>query len=209
MSIPAARELYKIAKEYILREGFEPEVAWQATRDFGRFDESDLLRESAWVILCSGFREATIRRCFSFISLCFYDWESSSTICGNSHVCKATAFTRFRNEKKIEAILQTSAHIQRVSFPAFKRDILQEPLQTLRLLPFVGDITAYHLAKNLGVEVAKPDRHLMRLASSMGFGSPQELCADISQSTGDPISVVDLILWRYLERGRPSPSEVA
>src|SRR5207249_1747968 len=135
-------------------------------------------------------------------------WESSSSICKNSSLCKATAFTRFRNEQKLNAIVLTAAHIDRVSFPAFKQQILHEPIRALRQLPFIGQVTVYHLAKNLGMAVAKPDRHLLRLADFMGFRSPQELCAELSQVTGDPINVVDLILWRYLEQGRPFSSEV-
>jgi hypothetical protein len=208
MNTPGAIEFYKIAKDYALNQGFDTEIFWQKTRKFGNFDETELLRESAWVILCSGFREATVRRCFPFISLCFYDWESASWIRDNSSLCKATASTRFRNEQKLNAIVRTAVHIDQVSFAAFKDQILHEPIKTLRQLPFIGEITAYHLAKNLGAPVAKPDRHLMRLADRMGFECPQELCTEISRATGDPITVVDLILWRYLEQGYLFSTEI-
>ena len=51
--------------------------------------------------------------------------------------------------------------------------------------------------KNLGFDVVKPDRHLLRLASSLGFDSPEELCAEIAYEFGEPAAVVDIVLWRY------------
>jgi hypothetical protein len=50
------------------------------------------------------------------------------------------------------------------------------------------------------MRTAKPDRHLVHLALSLGFGSPHDLCSAIAESTGDPVQIVDLILWRYLEQ---------
>jgi len=38
----------------------------------------------------------------------------------------------------------------------------------LQQLPFIGPVTAFHLAKNLGIEAVKPDRHLCRLSKLLG-----------------------------------------
>lgn len=51
--------------------------------------------------------------------------------------------------------------------------------------------------KNLGIQVAKPDRHLVRIAQNYGFNDVQKFCSSISEKTNDPVSVVDLVLWRY------------
>jgi len=42
--------------------------------------------------------------------------------------------------------------------------VLDEPHAFLMSLPYVGAVTWRHLAKNLGLPVAKADRHLVRLA---------------------------------------------
>lgn len=55
---------YRTAKERLLSAGFATEINWQLEQEFGAFTETDLLREAAWAILCSGFREAVVRRCF-------------------------------------------------------------------------------------------------------------------------------------------------
>jgi hypothetical protein len=67
----------------------------------------------------------------------------------------------------------------------------------LRKLPFIGPVTSYHLAKNLGIDVVKRDRHLVRLAVHLGFSSAEEMCGAFGDQVGEPISVVDIVLWRY------------
>ena len=67
-------------------------------------------------------------------------------------------------------------------------------------MPFMGPATSYHLAKNLGFQVAKPDRHLNRISESNGFKNAHELCEAIASQTREPISVVDGVLWRLSEK---------
>jgi hypothetical protein len=67
-------------------------------------------------------------------------------------------------------------------------------------LPWIGNITKYHLAKNFGAQVAKPDVHLQRLADREGIG-PQALCERLSVSSGYRVATVDLILWRACANG--------
>jgi hypothetical protein len=82
-----------------------------------------------------------------------------------------------------------------------REKIRNEGIDFLQTLDFVGPITKYHLAKNIGLDVVKPDRHLMRLAKAAKFPSPTDLCQSIADVTGDKISVIDLVLWRYSTLG--------
>jgi hypothetical protein len=191
---------YRTAKERLLAAGFAAEINWQLEREFSAFTETDLLRETAWVILCSGFRESVVRDCFDLISLCFCDWESSAEICHSAAQCRATAHAAFGNSKKIDAILGTATIVHRAGFLHLKQGILDDPISSLQMFPFIGPVTSFHLAKNLGYAIAKPDRHLVRLASALGYSDVQHLCSSVSQATGDPIQVVDVVLWRYAER---------
>ena len=192
--------LYETARRFVIEKGYSGELAWQDSLMFASFTESDLLRETAWVILCSGFREAVIRRHFDFISLCFCDWESADLICQYAEHCRNMSLTRFANERKIQAIITTASHVQQIGFREFKTCVLNSPIATLKTLPFIGEITVFHLAKNLGFPTSKPDRHLRQLASSLGYSDAADLCQELSQSTGDSVQVVDLILWRFAER---------
>jgi hypothetical protein len=192
---------YRSAKEQLLAAGFATEMDWQLEQDFGAFTEKDLLREAAWVILCSGFRESVVRRRFDLVSLCFCDWESAAEICNSAAQCRTTALAAFGSRQKIDAILGMATVVTRMGFAQLKERILQDPINSVQILPFIGPVTAFHLAKNLGYATAKPDRHLVRLASEMGYADTHQLCRSLSEATGDPIQVVDVVLWRYAERG--------
>ena len=76
----------------------------------------------------------------------------------------------------------------------------EETLAYCESLPFIGKITKYHLAKNCGAQVAKPDRWLIRVANESGEGV-QELCERISSESGDKVSVVDNVIWRACNLG--------
>lgn len=67
----------------------------------------------------------------------------------------------------------------------------------LQTLPWIGKITKYHLARNLGMDVAKPDVHLVRLKERFRFEDVLTMCTYISQRTDDRIGTVDVVLWRY------------
>ena len=45
--------------------------------------------------------------------------------------------------------------------------------------------------------VAKPDRHLTRIANRAGYTEVQKFCIEISRLSGDSIPVVDIVLWRF------------
>jgi len=190
-------EIYNFAKKSIKSAGFEQEGQWQVGLNFHHFSETDLLRESAWVILCSGFKEKIIRKIFNYISLCFCDWESAKEIAVNENLCRETALSQINNRQKVNAIIQVAHIIFATGFEQLKKRIIKNPINELKLFPYIGDITSYHLAKNLGFPLAKPDRHLARLASWIGFNDVQTLCGTLSKHTGDPISYVDLVLWRF------------
>lgn len=74
------------------------------------------------------------------------------------------------------------------------------PLDYLRSLPWIGPVTAYHLAKNLGADVAKPDVHLERLAAREGT-STEKLCRRLARQTGYRVATIDTVLWRACADG--------
>jgi hypothetical protein len=193
-----AARLFTAACEYMSIAGLEEEITWQRNLQLEKFSEADLLREGAWVILCSGFREATVRRVFDHLSLCFFDWESAFEISTNATTCMSAARGSFRNEQKLSAIVHLAELVNLSGFEKLKERILVNPIDELQIIPFIGPTTAWHLAKNLGLDSSKPDRHLLRAASALGFGSPFALCDTVSKMFNEQVRVVDLILWRYL-----------
>lgn len=148
--------------------------------------------------LCSGFRESAVRRVFDHVSLCFCDWESAEAIVSAGEICCATAASTFANRLKLRGIFSAAKYINDIGFDEFKRSVLADPINRLQSLPFIGPITSWHLAKNLGLDVAKPDRHLVRVSEHLGFLSADDLCRELAASTGEQAKVVDLIVWRYI-----------
>jgi len=70
----------------------------------------------------------------------------------------------------------------------------------LESMPWIGPITKWHLAKNFGLDVAKPDRHLVRVAERYQT-TPKLLCDAIAQATGDRVGTVDYVIWRACNLG--------
>jgi hypothetical protein len=68
-------------------------------------------------------------------------------------------------------------------------------LDMLVALPWIGHITKYHLAKNFGADVAKPDVHLQRLADREGC-TAQALCERLGAEVRLRAATVDVVLWR-------------
>ncbi len=188
---------YIDAKEIIINEGFESELDWQQTLDFTNSRESDFLREAAWVILSSGMRETIIRMKFPEITTAFLGFNNASDIIDNAVKCRSDAMKSFGHAGKIDAIISVAFRIVSDGFETIKNLISHYGVQYLQTFDFIGPVTSFHLAKNLGLNVSKPDRHLCRVAEVSGFGSVAELCENISKFTGDSVSVVDLVIWRF------------
>lgn len=193
----ALKQAYQLAKTEVVCAGYGDEIQWQRNVCFEEITESDLLRENAWVVLCCGMREAVVRARFADVSRCFQEWQSADVIIGSAGDCREGALSYFRHPAKIDAIITCAAWIAGQGFANIKSSIRSDPLGTLRVLPFIGPVTAYHLAKNLGLPVAKPDRHLVRLSRLVGYQDVQTFCDCIAERTGDPVAVVDIVLWRF------------
>ena len=184
-------------KDAIVALGFSWKMDWQAERRFDRVRESDFLREAAWTVLSAGFRESVVRKIFGHICDAFLDWQSAALIQAQRADCRRAALHVFNNHRKVDAILNIACVVADSGFEVIRRRIQEEDVRFLQTLPYIGSITAFHLAKNLGLPVVKPDRHLQRIARVAGFGSPREMCELISHRVGEPIQVVDIVLWRY------------
>jgi hypothetical protein len=73
-----------------------------------------------------------------------------------------------------------------------------DKMEFLRRLPWIGGITCWHLAKNYGLDVAKPDRHLVRIAGEEGTHA---MCERLARESGDRVATVDLVIWRAANQG--------
>lgn len=197
MNKVAANQFFDSAKRVVDRLGYKFEYEHQRSVLGKSWSETDFLREYAWVILSSGFRESVVRKWFPYISLAFLDFESARSIVKNSSECANLALIAINNAAKMGAIVDTAARVCESGFGAFQRRVTQEQSRFLESLPFIGEVTSQHLLKNLGFNLAKNDRHLQRICTRFQFKEANAFCDCISQATGEPRAVVDIILWRF------------
>lgn len=66
-------------------------------------------------------------------------------------------------------------------------------------LPWVGPVTKFHLARDLGDDVAKPDVHIDRLARR-DRTTVERMCRRLARQSGYRVGTVDIILWRACEQ---------
>jgi len=188
---------YVYARRRVIEAGFLPELQWQQSRGSVAPTESDFLREFAWVVLAAGMRERVIRLKFSRISEAFLQFESAEAIAQSRCKCRTDALEVFGHKGKINAIVDAAVRVYREGFSTTLASLNSSDLAYLQTFDFIGPATSCHLAKNLGLEIVKPDRHLVRLTAACGYDCPTNLCRDIAEFVGERLSVVDLVLWRY------------
>lgn len=177
--------------------GYTTELEWQNSRDLSALSESAFLEEAAWVILSTGLREIVVRRRFPKISQAFMNWVSAELIAQNRSSCEAMAIKVFNNSRKIPAIGSICERVALMGLDTIREHICKDGFEFLQEFDFIGPVIRYHLAKNTGLDVVKPDCHLVRIANAARCDSPIRLCQVISDATGEKLSVVDLVLWRY------------
>jgi hypothetical protein len=193
----AIAQAYLCAKREVLNSPYKEELL-SVERSPDEMSESEFLRELAWVILSAGMAELVVRSKFADISSSFLEWRSARSISERAEECVANALCYFRHEGKIRAIASAAGTLSAApSFEDLKGKILRDPIRELQSFAYIGPITAFHIAKNMGVAVAKPDRHLARLAQSSGFESVEDFCGSIARFLGEDIRRVDSVLWRF------------
>lgn len=103
----------------------------------------------------------------------------------------------FGHPGKARAIERIWSQRQRL-FEAYQE--ANDKLEFCASLPWVGPVTKFHLAKDLGVDVAKPDVHLARLARH-DRTTVERLCRRLARKTGYRVATIDTILWRACATG--------
>lgn len=166
----------------LLGQQAEDDIAWAQSCSPPN-DEEAFAREAIFVICNSGMKNTVARRIFDRCMSALWTGQPVSKVFG--HVGKAAAIE----------------HIWRHQGALFIDYVLaDDKLAYLESLPWIGAITKYHLAKNFGVDVAKPDVHMQRLADREGT-TVQALCERLAREVGLRIGTVDTVLWRACANG--------
>ena len=171
-----ARDCYDYIKHYLKTNGYKHEIEWCENIP-SEIDKKFFFREYAWVVINSGMKNKIAEK----IYLNF--WNNGDI-----------NFEAIKHSHKNKAITHVYNRLDHY-FRHFKQS--KNKLVYLKSLPFIGNITKFHLARNLGLDYAKPDRHLVRIANLFEYDNVQTFCKDISELCFDKIGVVDLVFWRF------------
>ncbi len=172
-------EEYFSLKNKLIELGYNEEIEsikWILSRK--KFTKDSFLKEYIWVVVNSGMKNQVAEIIFHKI---IYAINNDINI-----------LNFFKNKSKVDAINFVKNNLNAI-YREFKTT--EDKISYLESLPQIGPITKYHLARNLGIDIFKPDRHLVRIANERSI-SVEELCGTISNQSGDKIGIVDLVLWR-------------
>lgn len=200
---------YLDAKVRIEEAGYGPDIEWAEYLILMRphdLTPTYVLREHAWVVVNSGFRFQVAVKLWPGILKAFQGFKPHLV----SQDCVPLAQKSLNHLGKLQAMVDMAELIRQQGVEPILADA-QEPPKLCRL-PWIGKITCWHYAKVLGIDAVKPDVHLKRAALAAGFSEPLQLAQAIKNELGDPLTVVDSILWRYGEqktqRGWPDWKEL-
>lgn len=166
---------YQLLRRELIDLGYAHEIQWSENIS-AVCDPLVFWREYAWVVLNSGMKNQIAAGIWQRVRPVVEGGGSAALVFG--HKLKANA---------IDTVYATRA--QRLQ----EYLVAADKVEYLRSLPWIGPITCWHLAKNFGLDVAKPDRHLVRIA---GDESVPAMCERLALATGDRIATVDLVIWR-------------
>lgn len=166
----------------VIDAGYGDEITWQES--LKPCEDADVFfGQYMWVVLSAGMKNQIARIIEDRIH---HAWEN-----------KQPTSSAFGHKGKVAAIDHVLINRYRI-FAEYRSS--SDKIEYLATLPWIGDITKWHLAKNLGFDTAKPDRHLVRIAERLKT-SPLELCQRLADATGYRIATVDLIIWRAANLG--------
>ena len=169
------RDFYDRARAHIRYAGYEPEIEYCRRLRFENLTDQGFMLAYAFVVISSGMKNQIAEKIYER----FLDTMDPKVV---GHPGKRLAIAQCLTECS-RWFRELKASEDKVTY--------------LETLPWIGPITKYHLARNIGLDVIKPDRHLTRIASRYGYASPDVMCREIAAEVGERVGVIDVILWRY------------
>jgi hypothetical protein len=180
-------EQYLALRAALVERGHGEEIEWAQTVA-PPSDVLGLFFEYGWVVVNSGMKNQVAARIWERILGALKGDGAVFDVF--KHPGKARAIQRFWDERDER-------------YASF-RDA-NDVVEWCAAQPWIGQITKWHLAKNLGWDCAKPDRWLERVAAASGE-SVDALCRRLANASGDRIGTVDLVIWRACNLGLWAPA---
>ncbi len=125
----------------------------------------------------------------------------------------------YKNKLKIKAIKNIWDNRKKYQEQFYSLKTIDEKVNFLGTLPFIGNITKYHLARNLGLDFVKYDIWIQRLGvafykawdfvdkvnNSKLLPEIKYFCdvmfKKLQRETGEKVGFLDVVLWRSCQKG--------
>ena len=187
--------LFKAAWDFTVRH-HAPDVEWLMMRDRKSCNIPEEFFETyVWVVYVSGFNASIVAQKWELLRKAWMQF--------NPYMCEKNQYLEanrvISNEMKNQAITKISQEIRACGSHFHEKFSLKylEDRYKMQRLPYIGGVTSFHLARNLGFHEVKPDLHLERLRKHFGFGSTDAMCRQLSNSNSVDLPLVDLALFVY------------
>lgn len=193
--------LWREVREWMLEN--DPDTkktpGWRSPATLRPQTPDDLARKIIWVILCAGRNYKSAKTLESKIF---------AAIKQNKRVYEIFGFKDKANA--IEGVWSEREYYYSSLNSILEYDDVDKLLNWCISIPYIGKITKYHLAKNLGANLVKPDIWLCRLAGisddsklpvNQKFSACMTLVQSLARETEDNLAAVDSLLWLACVKG--------
>ena len=185
-----------------------------------------ILAEISWIIYASGFKFDIIQRYWQKISEAFqgFDVKQVAKLYASMeiHANEICYKSGFKNKRKALWCIENARRIVDLDDEFYHRGGLKgyflelselDTLSLVKVAPIVlqelkfkgiGNVTIFHLMKNLGLDIFKPDIHVCRLLERTGLINAKASALDIfavmstlAQANGLKVKELDTLLFMY------------
>lgn len=222
------KDIFEKAEKTLKKETWFSEAEFEQQyglfKEFGNKKRTDqeLFELLIMIIFYSGFRASTVESKVKIILAHFPDSKTVSKYSTNNLRTILADSKMIRNKRKINSCIANAKIFQDlvekfVSFNNYLESFnANSSFENLILLKeeleyrfeYLGGTTVYHFLTDLGFNVIKPDRVILRIFKRLGLiESEKQLLKTVvhgrqfAKETGHPIRYVDIILVKYGQRG--------
>lgn len=197
-------------------------------QEFGRFKkfenkkrtDNEIFQLLTMIVFYSGFKSSIVEKKEKIILKHFPDYITVSKYSDEDFKSIRSDSNMIKNKNKIRGCIKNAVRFKLIieKYGSFQNYLdsfnVGESFENLILLKeklctfsFIGETTVYHLLCDLGYNVIKPDRVILRIFKRLGLIENDERLGAIIQGqkfsteTGFPIRYIDIVIVKYGQLG--------
>ena len=193
-----AKQWFKRAFEFA-NAFYKHELDRASSVKFSEVGPNTFFQEYIWVVHATGFSAKAVTKFIGKLTEAYGNYKvlasdiNKDRLPGILSVCN--------NKQKADAVYRLAKlmndGISEHGWNNWKNKEIST-VDSLSKLPYVGNITKYHLGRNIGMlDCVKPDLHFVRMASHWNYVDANEMIKDMSDGYNIPLGIADMMAWYY------------